>query len=35
VRLQATIAAALRKTRLDNGALDIETVEDAGLVGML
>jgi VacB/RNase II family 3'-5' exoribonuclease len=27
VRLQATIAAALRKTRLDNGALDIETVE--------
>jgi len=27
LRLQAQIAAALRKTRLDNGALEIETVE--------
>jgi exoribonuclease-2 len=27
LRLQAAIAAALRKTRLDNGALEIETVE--------
>ena len=27
LRLQARIAAALRKTRLDNGALEIETVE--------
>ena len=27
LRLQAKIAAALRKTRLDNGALEIETVE--------
>jgi exoribonuclease-2 len=27
LRLQQTIAAALRKTRLDNGALEIETVE--------
>ena len=27
LRLQATIASALRKTRLDNGALEIETVE--------
>jgi len=27
LRLQATIAGALRKTRLDNGALEIETVE--------
>ena len=27
LRLQAKVAAALRKTRLDNGALEIETVE--------
>ncbi|HKN58708.1 MAG TPA: ribonuclease catalytic domain-containing protein, partial [Gemmatimonadaceae bacterium] len=27
LRLQATIAGALRKTRIDNGALEIETVE--------
>ena len=27
LRLQAKIAAALRKTRIDNGALEIETVE--------